>query len=124
MKNFVLANGILETVAGLALFAAPTVVPELAEGPAAALTFVRMYGAAALAAGILAFYVWKNFDELALRQPLLVFLLTFHTGVAIAFFIGYQSGGMSNPGGAVLHLVMAALTLYYLSKFRSKGAQV
>ncbi len=54
-----------------------------------ALTFARMYGAAALAIGFFAVQVWRNFDSEYLRKAFLQTFTVFHIGVAAAIWITY-----------------------------------
>lgn len=116
MKNFVLFTAVLEILAGIVLFCMPQMVPTLAEVSGAGLTMARMYGAAALAVGYFALKVWQNFESHDLKRGFLNTFIVFHVGVAIAIFLGYNGGGVTEFAPGVLHTVMALITIYFYMK--------
>ncbi len=115
MKIFILITAVIELVAGMTLFLAPEMVPDLSgEGPVS-LTLARMYGGAAIAVGYYALMVWRNFNP----GPVSGFLKTFavfHLAVAAAAYAGYIQGVNSFIGVAFLHGILAIVTIYYLVK--------
>ena len=116
MKRFVLVSAIIELLAGVILFLAPQLVPDLAQGPGSHMAMGRMYGAAALGLGAFAFQTWRNFDNHLLVRIFLSSFLLFHLGVLIALIANFTAGVFTNPGGAILHLILAVFTAYYLFK--------
>ena len=81
-----------------------------------------MYGAAALGLGILGFYTWKNsFDDLLVRVFLSAFLV-FNIGAFIGILSSFLAGVFANPGGAILHLVLAFFSGYYFIKHHLSGS--
>ncbi len=114
MKLFVLINAIIEILAGVILFFAPTIVPEYANASGDTLTFLNMYGAAALAMGLIALLIWKNYESVELQDLFVKAFSLFHAGVAIANFKGYTSGLEHNLGPAILHGALALIALYFL----------
>ena len=116
MKLFVLITAIVELLAGVALFLAPTVVPGMEDASVGGLTFARMYGAAALAVGFFALQTWQNMDSRELIQVFLKTFSVFHIGVAVSAFLGYGAGGQDFMGVGILHSLMALITLYFLLK--------
>ena len=115
MKTFVLLNAILELVAGMALFLAPSVIPEMQGEGAMAHTVTRMYGGAALALGYYALMVWRNFGSGPVNGFLKTFV-AFHIAVAVAAFFGYSQGISSFLGVCILHGVFGLATIYFLIK--------
>lgn len=114
MKRFILISAIIELLAGLVLFFVPQLVPDLAQGPGSHMAMGRMYGAAALGLGIFAFQVWRNFDNEKLVQVFLSSFLIFHLTVFIAMISSFMAGVFATPGAALLHLILAIVTAYYL----------
>lgn len=116
MKKFILISSIVELLAGVVLFFAPQLVPDLAQGAGSHMAMGRMYGAAALGLGIFAFQVWRNFENEILVKVFLSSFLIFHIGVFIAIIASFMAGVFANPGAAMLHLILAIFTAYYLFK--------
>lgn len=116
MKRFILISAIVELLAGLVLFFAPQLVPDLAQGPGSHMALGRMYGAAALGLGIFALQAWRNFDNETLVKVFLSSFLFFHITVFIAIISSFLAGVFANPGAAMLHLILAAFTAYYTFK--------
>ena len=116
MKRFIFISAILELVVGAILFFAPQVVPDLANGLSSHMAMARMYGAAALGLGIFAFQVWRNFDNEAMVKTFLAAFLIFNLAVFIALLSSFLAGVFANPGGALLHLVLAIFTGRYFFK--------
>ncbi len=116
MKRFILISATIELLAGIVLFFAPQVVPDLAQGPGSHMAMGRMYGAAALGLSIFAFQVWRNFDSEKLIQVFLSSFLIFHLTVFIAMISSFMAGVFATPGAALLHLILAIVTAYYLFK--------
>lgn len=116
MKKFILISAIIELLAGLVLFFAPQLVPDLAQGTSSHLAMARMYGAAALGLGVFALQVWRNFDNETLVKTFLSSFLVFHLTVFIALLASFLAGVFANPGAALLHLILAVFTAYYLFK--------
>ncbi len=122
MKTFILISALIELLAGVVLFFAPQLVPDLANGPGSHMAMVRMFGAAALGLGIFALQAWRNFDNEPLVKTFLSSFLVFHLGAFIAILASFMADVFSNPGAAVLHLILALFTGYFL--FRKNLAQV
>jgi len=116
MKKFILISAIIELLAGVVLFFAPQLVPDFANGPGSHMAMGRMYGAAALGLGLFALQVWRNFDNETLIKVFLSSFLVFHLGVFIAIIASFLAGVFANPGAAMLHLILAIFTAYYLFK--------
>lgn len=116
MKRFILISAIIELLAGVVLFLAPQLVPDLAQGPGSHMAMGRMYGAAALGLGLFALQVWRNADNETLVKTFLSSFLLFHITVFIAIMSSFLAGVFANPGAALLHLVLAIFTGYYLVK--------
>lgn len=120
MKNFVLITAIIELLAGLVLFLAPHIAPDLQGEGATALGFGKMYGAAALAIAYFAILVWRNFNSEMARMLFLQVFIVFHIGVAIATLRCYMDGGFEQPAASILHAFLAMITLYFFLKTRGK----
>lgn len=116
MKKFVLISALIEIVAGALFFCAPQLIPDLADAEAGYLSLMRMYGGAALALGVFAFQVWRNFDQTILRKIFLITYLAFNSLVAIAIYTCYTAGVMSDLGGTFLHTTLALITAYFYFK--------
>jgi len=114
MRLFILINAIIEILAGVILFFAPSIVPEFASASGDTLTFINMYGAAAMAMGLIALLIWKQYESLELQDLFVKAFSLFHAGVAIANYKGYTSGLEHCMGPAALHGVLAIVTLYFL----------
>lgn len=118
MKKFILISAIIELLAGTILFIAPQLVPDLAVGSSSHMAMARMYGAAALGLGVFAVQVWRNFDNEPMTRAFLTAFLVFNLAAFIGIFSSFLAGVFTNPGGAVLHLVLGLFTAYYLIKHR------
>jgi hypothetical protein len=116
MKQFILVNAILEMVVGATLLFLPTFAPGVSDTDAVGVTFVRMYGAAALAIGFLALQIWQNIGNTALVQVLLKSLVAFHVCVGIANILGYNAGYEDALGVAGLHGLLSIGVLYFMFK--------
>ena len=116
MKRFILISAIVELLAGIVLFFAPQLVPDLAQSQGGFMAMGRMYGAAALGLGIFAFQVWRNIENETLVKTFLSSFLIFHLAVFIAIFASFLAGVFANPGAAMLHLVLAIFTANYYFK--------
>ena len=113
MKKFILLSTIIELLAGSVFFFAPQLIPDLAQGPGSQMAMARMYGAAALGLGILGYYTWRNsFDSLLVKVFLSAFLI-FNIGAFIGILSSFLAGVFANPGGAILHLILAIFSGYY-----------
>ena len=116
MKKFILISAIVELLAGIVLFFAPQLVPDLAQGAGSHMAMGRMYGAAALGLGFFAFQVWRNFDNETLVKTFLTSFLIFHLAVFIGILSSFLAGVFANPGAAMLHLILGIFTAYFLFK--------
>lgn len=116
MKNFILISAIIELLVGVVLFFAPQLVPDLAQGPGSHLAMGRMYGAAALGLGIFALQAWRNFDNEPLVKTFLSSFLIFHIGAFISILASFTADVFATPLAALLHLVLAVFTAFYLFK--------
>lgn len=116
MKKFILISAIIELLAGVFLFFVPQLVPDLAQGAGSHMAMGRMYGAAALGLGIFAFQVWRNFENETLVKTFLSSFLIFHLAIFIAIIASFLAGVFANPGAAMLHLILAIFTAYFLFK--------
>ena len=116
MKRFILITALIELLAGLILFIAPQLVPDLAQGPGGHLAMGRMFGAAALGLGVFAIQVWRNIDNEALVKVFFSSFLVFHLTVFIALLASFMAGVFANPGAALLHLILGIFTAYYVFK--------
>jgi putative intracellular protease/amidase len=116
MRKFILISTIIELVAGSIFFLAPQAIPDFNTSVSGHMGMARMYGAAALGLGILGFYTWSNsFDNLLVKVFLTVFLV-FNIGAFIGILSSFLGGVFANPGGAVLHLILALFSGYYYIK--------
>lgn len=122
MKLFMLINGIIEILAGLVLFFGHSQVPELVDADAITLTLVKMYGAAAIAAGVFSIICWRNYPDAALVNAFLSTFLIFHIGVFAATQSAIYGVGFETPGAPILHLIMGLITLYFLVRNRRLDA--
>ena len=116
MKKFILISTIIELLAGTIMFFVPQVVPDFAEGVASHMAMARMYGAAALGLGIFAFYTWRNVDNPVMVKAFLSAFLVFNIGAFIGILSSFLAGVFANPGGAILHLVLAIFSAFYFIK--------
>lgn len=116
MERFILISAVIELLAGAILFFTPQWVPDLAQGPGSHMAMGRMFGAAALGLGVFAFQVWRNFDNEPLIKIFLSSFLVFHIGTFIAILASFMAGVFTSPGAAILHLILAIITAYYLFK--------
>lgn len=112
MRSFILLAGLGEIIVGLLLLFAPGFLPEMASADAAGMTFTRMYGAAALAIGFLAFQVWQHMESTWIKPFFSVFAL-FHAGVALSCYKGYNMGGEAFLSICILHSVLMLMSLYF-----------
>ena len=122
MKKFILISAIIELLAGAILFFAPQLIPDLAQGNSSHLAMARMYGAAALGLGIFAFSVWRNSHDDLLINIFLSSFLVFNIGAFIGILSSFLAGVFANPGGAVLHLLLAIFSGYYFIKHNAQYA--
>jgi len=118
MKTFILINAILETLAGITFLFMPTLAPGTEDTSADGLIFLRMYGGAALAVGIAAFIMWQNYESADMRKIFVTLFSIFHTGVASANAIGYNSGEESCLPVLILHGVLAIISIYFFTKHK------
>ena len=116
MKTFVLINAVLEIIAGIVFLAMPSLIPGAEDSSVTGITFMRMYGAAALAVGFYAYQTLQKMDDKDWVSGFLKTFAVFHTGVATASFIGYTNGNDDALAAGVLHGVLALATLYFLFK--------
>jgi hypothetical protein len=114
MKLFVFVNAIIEILAGLILFFVPTIVPDYANASGDTLTFINMYGAAAMVMGLIALLIWKNYESIVMQDLFVKAFSLFHAGVAIANLKGFSRGLEHDLGPAILHGILALITLYFL----------
>ena len=117
MKNFILISAIIELFAGLILFFAPQIVPDLAAGESSHLAMARMYGAAALGLAVFAFLVWRKRDDENLVKIFLPVFLVFNFAAFIGILSSFLAGVFANPGGALLHLILGIFSAYYFIKY-------
>ncbi len=122
MKTFILITAIIELLAGTILFFVPQLIPDLAQGPGSHMALIRMFGAGALGLGLFALQVWRNFENETAVKIFLSSFLVFHIGAFIGITASFLAGVFSNPGAAILHLILAIFTGYYL--FRNNLANV
>lgn len=122
MKRFILISAIVELLAGIVLFFAPQMVPDLAQGPGSHLAMGRMYGAAALGLGLFALQVWRNFEQETLVKIFLNSFLIFHITVFVAILASFMAGVFATPGAAMLHLILGLFTGYFLLRNNLAGA--
>ena len=118
MKPFILVNAILEIGAGILFLTAPALVPGTEDTSLDGLIFLRMYGAAALAAGTTALMIWRHYDRTDLHKVFLTLFSVFHVGVTVANAIGYASGEENCLPVFVLHGVLAIITIFFYTKHR------
>lgn len=117
MKIFILVNAILELSAGLVFLFLPHLVPGVSDTDIIGVTFARMYGAAALSIAWLSFQSWKSMSP----ESLQIFFRTisiFHTAVALAALIGFNSGADDFLTVNILHGILAIISLSFLFKIR------
>lgn len=112
LKIALYINSAIEILVGLAMFAKPDLIPN-ATGGVQELLFVKMYGAAALAIGVMSLLMATKLNAKELITIGLVTLSIFHVGVAIANWT-------NNPEMpvAILHTVLGALFLFLYTKER------
>lgn len=120
MKNYILISAILETMAGLIFLLFPQLVPDLSDAPGSHLAMARMYGSAALGLGIFAFGVWRNDENDILASLFLSTFVVFNLAAFIAFFSSFLAGVFTNPGPAMLHLILGIIAGYYWIRERGK----
>ena len=116
MKRFIFISAVIELLAGVLLFFAPQLVPDLANGIVSHMAMARMYGAAALGLGVFAFQVWRNFENQAMVKTFLSSFLIFHITVFIGLLASFLAGVFANPAGALLHFMIALFTGYFFIK--------
>ncbi len=116
MKIFILITAIIELLAGVILFFAPQLIPDLAQGPGSHMAMGRMFGAAAIGLGIFAFQAWRNFGHETLVKTFLSSFLIFHIGAVISILASFMADVFASPIAAILHLVLAIFTAYFLFK--------
>ncbi len=128
MKKFIFISAIIELVAGLILFFAPQIVPDLSAGESSHLAMARMYGAAALGLGVLAFYTWRRSENADLVKIFLASFLVFNLAAFIGILSSFLAGVFANPGGAILHLVLGIFSAYFFIRHNlghlSKGKKL
>lgn len=120
MKNYILISAILELMAGLIFLLIPQWVPDLSESPGSHLAMARMYGSAALGLGIVALGVWRNLENHVLVSLFLSSFLAFNLAAFIAFFASFLAGVFTNPGPAMLHLILGIIAAFYWIRERGK----
>ena len=114
MQLFILITGIAELLVGLVLFVSPKLVPQFAKSAPLTRATARMYGAAAITIGVFAAMVGFNFDQTAWHQLFLIVFLVFHSLVALSVFIAIQLGEPADSKIAVLHVLLALGTAWFL----------
>ncbi len=114
LKWLFLTTAIIECVVGtFALFFAP-IFPYLGfEGWS--LLLLRMYGAAALSIGLLAYLARRRNDQSNNFISLQV-LAIFQLGISTAFIMSFAMGEIDYPYPAILHSVFFVWTLYCLQQ--------
>jgi len=117
MKTFVLITALCELIAGALFFVVPHLVPGAENADVLSLTWMRMYGVAAMSIGYYALLAWKNFAFGPARGFTKVFFV-FHIGVAVALYFGYHGGYTEFLGGVGFHLLMAILTIFFGSRLK------
>jgi len=117
MKNFILLTAACEILAGVLFFVAPTMVPGAEDAGVLAITWMRMYGVAAISIGYYALLVWRNYAPGPAMGFVKVFTM-FHLGVAVALFFGYKGGYDIFIGGVGFHLLMALGTIFFGTRLR------
>ena len=117
MKVFILINAIIEILAGIVLFLLPEMLATDSTS-ADGLIFLRMYGGAALAVGVTALIIWRNYESADMLKIFVILFSIFHTGVAAANAIGYNDGIESCMGPLGLHAILAAICIYFLTKHK------
>jgi len=116
MKIFLLLNAILEILAGIVMFLAPSNLPGYKDASAQTTGWVSMYGAAALAVGFFALLTWRSYPNADLVYTCILTLIIFHAGVMTAAFKGYRSGMKDMMPVAILHGVIAIATLFFYTQ--------
>ena len=122
MKKFILITAIIELLAGVIFLLAPQIVPDLSQNSGPVLSLCRMYGAAAIGLGIVAFQVWRHSDNPQLLKIFFSSFVVFHLAVFVAMIGCFLSGVFKNPGSAVLHLILGIVTAYYFITYNLAGA--
>jgi len=121
MKKFIFISTLIELLAGSIFFFAPENLPDFNSDIASHMGMARMYGAAAIGLGVLGFYTWRNsFDDLLVKVFLSAFLV-FNIGAFIGLLSSFLGGVFLNPGGAVLHLILAIFSGTYFIKHNLSG---
>lgn len=118
MKVFVLITAAIEILAGLIMLFVPGAIPDLAGADVNTLVFVRMYGAGAITVALFALAVWKNFENLAFQDMFVRGFTVFHIGVTLANIWGYNNGAAHCLKVAILHGVLALITLFFFTTYR------
>jgi len=113
MKKFILVSAFIEFLAGTILFFCPQLIPDLSQGLGSHMAIARMYGAAALGLGVIAYYTWRNFENTALVKAFLAAFLVFNLGAFIGILSSFLAGVFANPAGAMLHLILGVFTSHY-----------
>ncbi|MEM6802487.1 MAG: hypothetical protein AAF696_13850 [Bacteroidota bacterium] len=112
MTILIIATAVLELLAGAGAFLSPTVFPDFKESPSSTHSWIRMYGAAALAAGTFAILTYLSMEPVTIRVFLQTFMI-FHLLVGIAAFMGYRKGDFKNPAVAIGHFIFLIATTYF-----------
>jgi len=128
MKKFILISAIIELLAGAIMFFAPQLIPDFANVETSHMAMGRMYGAAALGLGIFALQTWRNSENKQMVKTFFTAFLVFNIGAFIGILSSFLAGVFANPGGAVLHFVLALFSAYYFIKHNlsdtSKGRKI
>ena len=124
MKVFILITAVIELLAGVVMFFAPTLIPDFATANAQSQVFVRMYGAAAIGLGFFALQVWQHMRSQVMQNAFLQTFLVFHIGVAAAGYLGFSNGAFTDPSVAILHLLLGITTAYFLFKKRTTANNI
>ncbi len=112
MRTFILLAGLGEVLVGLEFLFAPGLITEIASNDVAGTTFTRMYGAAALAVGVLSLIVWKRLESNWVKPFFAVFSI-FHAGVTLACYKGYTEGGEGFLPVCGLHAILLVISLLF-----------
>lgn len=115
MRLFILITGIIEIIAGIVFFLAPSMIPDLQGASEMSSTLARMYGAAALSVGLLSLLFWRANIMADIKKYFLPTIILFNLLVAIACVLGYMLGTM-NPGAIALHGLNALVFCFFYLK--------
>lgn len=109
MKKLLIAVGIAHLLAeglgGLMMVIAPASV--LPGASSAALSFVVLYGFAAIAMASVVVWAWPQRNNAAVMGVVLGILATFHTGILLGLLMAAMAGGSLGVG--IVHGMFAAL---------------